>query len=60
MDVAIFKEQNCYGARMCLRNTRGHFIKTQTLWRHRSPLPQEVKAWSLEQTISWLNILFLL
>ncbi|MCI67602.1 60S ribosomal protein L23, partial [Trifolium medium] len=37
MDAAIFKEWNCYGVEMCLRDARGQFIKAQTLWRHAIP-----------------------
>jgi hypothetical protein len=48
VDAAIFEKRNCYEVEMCLRDTRGQFIKAQTLGIHAIPLAQEAKAWSLK------------
>ncbi|KAK2404967.1 hypothetical protein QL285_054266 [Trifolium repens] len=55
VDAAIFKEQNCYGAGMCIRDDKGNFIRAQTLWSYGNPLPHEAEAWGLKAAIFWLR-----
>ncbi|MCI43629.1 cytochrome P450, partial [Trifolium medium] len=55
VDAVIFKEQNRFGACMCIRGHRGNFIRAQTMWNYGNPLPHEAEAWSLKAAISWLR-----
>jgi ribonuclease HI len=55
VDAAIFKDRNCYGAGMCIRDYRGNFIRAQTMWRKGSPLPHEAEAWSLKEALHWIE-----
>jgi len=32
IDAAIFKDQRCYGIRMCMRDAHGEYITTKTTW----------------------------
>ncbi|GAU45278.1 hypothetical protein TSUD_100000 [Trifolium subterraneum] len=55
VDAAIFKEQNCFGAGMCLRDDKGNFIRAQTTWNYGNLLPYDAEAWGLKAAISWLR-----
>ncbi|GAU28961.1 hypothetical protein TSUD_153770 [Trifolium subterraneum] len=55
VDAAIFKEQNCFGAGMCIRDHSGNFIRAQTTWTYGNPQPHEAEAWRLKAAISWLR-----
>ena len=50
VDAAMFEAQS-----MCIRNSRGHFLKTTTCWHAGSPPPQEAEAIGLRDAISWLG-----
>ncbi|CAJ2632610.1 unnamed protein product [Trifolium pratense] len=55
VDAAIFKDRNCYGAGMCIRDDHGNFIRAQTMWRKGGPLPHEAEAWSLKEALNWIR-----
>jgi hypothetical protein len=55
VNAAIFKDRNCYGAGMCIRDYRGNFIGSQTMWKNGSPLPNEAGAWSLKEALHWIK-----
>jgi len=55
VDAAMFEAQRCFGIGMCIRNSRGHFLKAATCWHEGSPPPQEAKAIGLRYAISWLG-----
>ena len=55
VDAALFKEQNCFGVGMCLRDSRGHFMKAKTRRFHGVPLPYEAEACGLKEAILWLG-----
>jgi ribonuclease HI len=50
-----FKEQNRFGAGMCIRDHRSNFIRAQTIWTYGNPLPREAEAWGSKATIYWLR-----
>jgi hypothetical protein len=52
-----FKEQNRFGAGMCIRDHRSNFIRAQTIWTYGNPLPHEADAWGSKAAISWLRSL---
>ncbi|GAU50382.1 hypothetical protein TSUD_368620 [Trifolium subterraneum] len=55
VDATIFKDRNCYGTAMCIRDNRGNFIRAQTMWRKGSPLPHEAEAGSLKEALHWIK-----
>jgi hypothetical protein len=56
IDAAI-KEQNRFGAGMCIRDLRGNFIRAQMIWTYGNPLPHKAEPRSLKAAISWLHVL---
>jgi ribonuclease HI len=58
IDAALLSDQGCFGVGMCLRNSRGYFIKALTKWYEsvppRSP-PLGAEALGLRDAISWLG-----
>lgn len=55
IDAAIFGEQRCFGFGMCIRNSRGHFIKALSKWYEGTPPPLEAEALGLRDAILWLG-----
>lgn len=51
VDAALFKEHNCFGVGMCLRDSRGHFMKVKTTTFYGVPLPYEAEACGLKEAI---------
>jgi len=55
IDAALFTDQGCFGVGMCLRNSRGRFIKALSKWYDSIPTPLEAEALSLRDAIYWLG-----
>lgn len=56
IDAAIFKQQQIFGAGICIREGHGRFLKAKTTWQHgQLPDPAEAEAWSLLQALIWLQ-----
>jgi len=55
VDAVIFKDQGCYGVRMCLRGKRGEFNGAKTTWYKGLPQSKEAEAKGLKEEIKWLR-----
>jgi len=47
--------QRRFGIGMCIRNSRGHFIKAQSNWHEGVPSPSEADALGSRDAILWLG-----
>jgi len=53
IDAALLRDQGCFGVGMCLRNSRGYFIKALTKWNE--SVPPRSQALGIRDAISWLG-----
>jgi hypothetical protein len=53
VDAAIFKEQNCFGAGMCLRDDKKNFIQA---WNHDNPLHKKQMRGGIDDISDKLNL----
>jgi hypothetical protein len=56
VNATIFKDQECYGVGMCLKDENGtYFITMKTTWFYCLAEPQEAKARELIEAISYVR-----
>lgn len=55
IDVAIFKNNLCFGLGMCISDEHGRFIKARIQWNYIDPTPTKAELWALLQGLLWIH-----
>lgn len=55
IDAALFRDQQCFGIGICIRNAQGHSVKSLTKRFEYFPTPLEAEALGLREGITWLG-----